>query len=298
MTTSSQVREFPIGPFRESAMRWLDAVGRGEPGDEATPSQAATVMLVRGEPLEVFMIERASTMDFAPSTWVFPGGRVDAADEDVVKAGLLDGFDAEDAGRDLGIDADAAGAVVVCALRELFEEAGVLLVDTNVRGNAVGDGADAGLAAETDGPAEAVGPDVELRTRLEAHEVTFVDVLAGRRLRADLVAAVDRWITPPFEKRRFDTWFFTALLPEGAVADAVSRESQRGRWVRPREMLDEMAAGHVRLLPPTRTGLERLTRAASASEALTQARAATFEPTRPEPLMGPDGPYLRARINL
>ena len=172
MTTSSQVREFPIGPFRESAMRWLDAVGRGEQGDEVTPSQAATVMLVRGEPLEVFMIERASTMDFAPSTWVFPGGRVDAADEDVVKAGLLDGFDAGDAGRDLGIDADAAGAVVVCALRELFEEAGVLLVDTNVRGNAVGDGADAGLAAETDGPAEAAGPDVELRTRLEAHHVT------------------------------------------------------------------------------------------------------------------------------
>ena len=90
----------------------------------------------------------------------------------------------------------------------------------------------------------------------------------------------------------------TAVLPEGAVADAVSRESQRGRWVRPREMLDEMAAGHVRLLPPTRTGLERLTRAVSASEALMQARAATFEPTRPEPLMGPDGPYLRARINL
>ena len=103
MTTSSQVREFPIGPFRESAMRWLDAVGRGEQGDEAAPSQAATVMLVRGEPLEVFMIERASTMDFAPSTWVFPGGRVDAADEDVVKACLLDGFDAEGAGRDLSL---------------------------------------------------------------------------------------------------------------------------------------------------------------------------------------------------
>ena len=118
MATSSQVREFPIGPFRESAMRWLDAVGRGEQGDEATPSQAATVMLVRGEPLEVFMIERASTMDFAPSTWVFPGGRVDVADEDVLKAGLLDGIDAEDVGRDLGINADAAGAVVVCALRE------------------------------------------------------------------------------------------------------------------------------------------------------------------------------------
>ena len=75
-------------------------------------------------------------------------------------------------------------------------------------------------------------------------------------------------------------------------------EASMTRWVRPREMLDEMAAGHVRLLPPTRTGLERLTRAASASEALMQARAAAFEPTRPEPLMGPDGPYLRARINL
>lgn len=269
-------RTFPIGPFGESATRWLAAP---TPEDEhATPARAATVMLVRGAPVEVFMIERASTMDFAPSTWVFPGGRVDRQDAAVVAAGLLDG-DPDAMGARLGVEPALAADVVVCALRELYEEAGVLLV------------------AADDGSA-AVADDVRRRGALERHETSFREVLGERRLLGDAVVAVDRWLTPPFESRRFDTWFFTAMLPLSARAEAVSRESQRGRWVRPSEMLSEMEAGAVKLLPPTRTALERLARSGDAETAMTQARAAAFEPTRPVAVMGESGPYLRATVNL
>lgn len=280
-----QPRDFPIGPFAKAAERWFDDT---QPRPEPTvPAQAATVLLVRGEPVEVFMIERAATMDFAPSTWVFPGGRVDPADlgvDDAPAHRLRSPAGGEQAWADrLGVGHDEALSVLVCALRELFEEAGVLLASE-------GDG-DAIVDVATDEWRAR-------RTQVEAHEVSFTEAAAGLTLRGDLVEAVDRWITPAFESRRFDTWFLTALLPDGATADAVSRESQRGQWVRPEAMLAEAEAGRARLLPPTRTALERLSRASSATEALVQARGFHFLPTRPELLKGPDGPYVHAEVNL
>lgn len=288
MTQAKPTRDFPIGPFAASAAAWLDAPRQRE--EASTPARAATVMLVRGEPLEVFMIERAATMDFAPSTWVFPGGRVDPADAGVLALDDVD-LDLPLGGvgawaRRLGTDDETAVAVLVCALRELFEEAGVL------------------LASEVNGPAS--GPLVdttgaswrERRTQVEAHEVAFTEAVRDLRLRGDLVEAVDRWVTPEFEKRRFDTWFLTALLPQGARAEAVSRESQRGRWVRPETMLDECASGAAQLLPPTRIALERLSRSADAAQALTQARACSFVPTHPRAVRGQNGLHLQAEVNL
>lgn len=280
--------EFGIGPFRESATRWLDdPQARPEP---SPPARAATVMLVRGDPLEVFMIERAATMDFAPSTWVFPGGRVDPGDAGVddlpgERLRLGDGGVQAWATR-IGLPPRDALAVLTCGLRELFEEAGVLLAsgETGAEGDGIVDVSAQGWR--------------ERRTQLEAHEVSFTEVTHGLTLRGDLVEAVDRWVTPEFEKRRFDTWFLTALLPHGARADAVSRESQQGRWVRPAVMLEDSESGGARLLPPTRTALMRLSRAASGPEALAQARRSSFEPTRPRVLKGPDGPYLQAEVNL
>ena len=138
----------------------------------------------------------------------------------------------------------------------------------------------------------------ERRTQVEAHEVAFTEAVRDLRLRGDLVEAVDRWVTPEFEKRRFDTWFLTALLPQGARAEAVSRESQRGRWVRPETMLDECASGAAQLLPPTRIALERLSRSADAAQALTQARACSFVPTHPRAVRGQNGLHLQAEVNL
>lgn len=276
------VHEFGIEPFTESAMAWLKAAD--ERPAPTQPRLAATVMLTRGEPLEVFMIERAHTMDFAPSVWVFPGGGLDAADGEVPLSRLgLGDFGLARWSARAGADVTLGHRLVVAALRELFEEAGVLLA-SNADGVIVDSRTDAWRAT---------------RHAVESHEARFVDVIDGLTLRGDLIEVVDRWVTPEFERRRFDAWFFTALLPEGAEAEAVSRESQSGRWVRPEDMLAEFEAGHVRLLPPTLTALRRLSRASSAEEALEQARAAgTPHPTHPLPHLGPDGPFLRAEVNL
>lgn len=280
------VREFGIGPFRESATAWLTKPD--ERTAPVTPRLAATVMLMRGEPLEVFMIERAATMAFAPSTWVFPGGGIDAHDYETPLEQLGLSADELQAWSDHAgaADADLGRALITAATRELFEEAGVLLaVD------------EAGTLVPTAG--ENAGEWADKRQQLEDHEIGFAEVVQGLTLRPDLISIVDRWITPELEKRRFDAWFFAALLPEGAAAEAVSREAQRGAWVKPSEMLAKADAGEVQLLPPTRTALLRMSRSSSAAAELATAQhAATPVATRPEPVMGPDGPFLRAEVNL
>ena len=280
------VREFGIGPFGASATAWLTRPQ--ERPTPATPRLAATVMLMRGAPLEVFMIERASTMEFAPSSWVFPGGgvdeldyRTDAATLNLDEAGMASWL--RRSGTD---DAELATALLTAATRELFEEAGVLLA-----------------SAEGESIVSTTGPDADewaaRRQQLEAHEIGIAEVLDGLRMRPDLLALVDRWITPEMEKRRFDAWFFAALLPDGAQADAVSRESQRGAWVRPSEMLAKADAGELQLLPPTRTALTRMLRSSDAAGELAAAQQSPpVVATRPLPVMGPDGPFLRAEVNL
>ena len=276
---------FSIDPFRESALEWLHhPEGRTTP---ASPKVAATVMLVRGDPLEVFMIERARTMAFAPSIWVFPGGGVDAADASV-ELGQGEPQQASFARfvERSGLDADAARGLLVAAVRELFEEAGVLLAGDD----------NSGESSFIDTSAQEW---LQLRHAVEHHERSFADVVASLTLRTDRIEWVDRWITPEFERRRFDAWFFVAALPQGAKAEAVSRESQDGRWVRPQEMVDAAQRGEVKLLPPTLTALRRLARAANADVALAQAQAAPVPAaTRPLPYDDENGAYLAAEVNL
>lgn len=224
------------------------------------------------------MLERSARMDFAPSTWVFPGGRVDPLDAQLPLAGDLDGH-VERVGTILDEPADAVRTWLVAAARELFEEAGVLLV-TDENGDFV----------DTSSPAWA-----QARGRLEAHEATWADLIDAARLRLDLLTPVDRWITPEFERRRYDTIFFLAALPDGARAEAVTREAQQGRWVQPQEMLDAADRGEVQLLPPTRTRLRSLVAAGDLTSALRS--AGPVRPTRPWPVAGPDGPFLRAVVN-
>lgn len=280
------VREFGIGPFAESATAWLTRPE--ERTAPATPRLAATVMLMRGDELEVFMIERATTMAFAPSTWVFPGGGVDPRDAETPLEQLgLSTSELEDWAAHAGAETPELGrALITAATRELFEEAGVL------------------LASRTNGDlVDTLGEDAaqwqQRRDDLEAHRLRFEEVIAGLHLRPDLLAVVDRWITPEFEKRRFDAWFFAALLPEGADAQPVSRESQQGQWVRPARMLERADRGEVQLLPPTRTALTRMLRSTSAEDELRAAQQGpTPAPTRPLPHLGENGPYLRAEVNL
>lgn len=210
---------------------------RAEGGVPAVPRVAATVLLLRpsGADFEVYLIRRVAAMAFG-GMYAFPGGGVDPSDSQA----HLDWAGPEPAAWSdrLGLAPDAAQAVVCAAAREVFEEAGVLLAGPDAA-TVVGD---------------VSGDDWEsARQDLEARRTGFADLLAGRRLtlRSDLLLSWSRWITPEFEPRRFDTYFFVALLPEGQRTRDVSGEADHTLWIRPVDALARVEAGELTMLPPT-----------------------------------------------
>jgi 8-oxo-dGTP pyrophosphatase MutT (NUDIX family) len=206
-------------------------------GPPAPARAAATVVLLRAkeqsEAFDVYVLRRRTTMAFG-GVYAFPGGGVDPGDRpETLRTDWPDR---------LGVPAEQAHAVVGAAARELFEEAGVLL---------------AGRADEPDHTVGDVG-DAEwdsYRESVQQRELTMAALLATQRLRLrdDLLLPWARWITPEFEPRRFDTWFFVALLPEAQTARDVSGEADRTAWISPAD------ADGLAMLPPTRSMLNSLT---------------------------------------
>ena len=203
-------------------------------GPPVPPRPAATVVLLRptAEGYEVYLLQRRSTMAFG-GVYAFPGGVVDPSDRpETLRHDWPDR---------LGIPDERARAVVGAAARELFEETGVL------------------LAGHADEPDHTVGDttadDWEAdRARVAARELTMAELLSrrGLRLRDDLLLPWARWITPEFEPKRYDTWFFVALLPEAQTARDVSGEADRTTWISP------AVANGLAILPPTRAMLNDL----------------------------------------
>ena len=183
------------------------------------PRNAATVVLLKpsDEGPVVYLLRRQVSMDFAGGMFVFPGGGVDERDFDAT-VGWAGPTPAEWAQR-LGSDEDMARALVCAAVRETFEESGVLLA---------GPSADEVVADTT-------GEDWEAdRVALESRELAMTDFLTRRGLvlRTDLLGSWDGWLTPVFEPKRYRTWFFVALLPEGQRTRDVSRSPPRWRGSR------------------------------------------------------------------
>jgi 8-oxo-dGTP pyrophosphatase MutT (NUDIX family) len=236
---------------------------RGEP---ATPRPAATVVLLRpqGQTFQLYVLKRAATMVFG-GLHAFPGGGVDPSDRpETVRT---------DWAERLGVPGEQARAIVGAAARELFEEAGVLLagpvdeldrtvsdgsltgVVTHRKESSVRSGAAAGWSDGEAAGGNGVVGDVsaedweEDRAAVAARKLTLTDLLSrrGLRLRDDLLLPWARWITPEFEPKRFDTWFFVALLPDGQTARDVSGESESATWISPE------AADGLAMLPPTRS---------------------------------------------
>ena len=210
----------------------------------ATPRAAATVMLLRPpDPFAVYLLKRAATMVFG-RVHAFPGGGVDPSDRPETFPTTSPSHGGElctDWAARLGVPEEQAKAVVGAAVRELFEEAGVL------------------LAGPVDEPDRTVGdvsdPDWEAdRVAVAARKLTLSELLHSRglRLRDDLLLPWARWITPEFEPKRFDTWFFVALLPAGQTARDVSGETETTQWISP------AAADGLAMLPPTRSMLNDL----------------------------------------
>ncbi len=205
----------------------------------AEPRHASTVVLLRqgeGGP-EAYLLRRVKGMAFAGGMHVFPGGSVDPADEDA-QIGWA-GPPAAQWGTWFGASERLARALVCAAVRETFEECGVLLA---------GESADHLLEDVSSDEWEAE------REALEAREQSLSELLARRGLvlRADLLRPFAHWITPDVEPKRFDTRFFLAQLPAGQVCRDVGGEADERLWVRPGDL------DGLRLMPPTQDSLTRL----------------------------------------
>jgi 8-oxo-dGTP pyrophosphatase MutT (NUDIX family) len=241
----------------------IRALARGEL-EPVVPRRAATVLVLQddGQQPVVHMLRRRTTMAFAAGAYAFPGGGVDPRDERRVRWA---GPAREEWARTLGVDPAEAQAVVCAAVRETFEESGVLLA-----------GPDGGTVV-----ADTTGEDWERdRTALVAHDLAFADFLdrRGLVLRSDLLRAFARWITPEFEERRYDTWFFLAELPAGQRTRDVSGEADRTAWLRPADAVAGYDRGELMMLPPTITMLRDLLPYGSAAAALAAAPGRDLTP--------------------
>ena len=252
---AAQAASFRIAGALGEAARDILA-GHQSPAD---PRDAATVMLLRqvAAGLEVYMLRRKSSMAFAPGAYVFPGGSVDARDADEQIAWT--GPDSAEWGRIFAAPPALARALVCAAVRETFEESGVMLA---------GQSADSVVADTTSDEWEAD------RHALLDRSLSLAELLARRRLvlRADLLRPWSRWITPVVEPRRFDTRFFAAALPAGQLTRDVGGEAAEVAWVNPADALGAGQRGEIRLFPPTAVTLSELTACGDLQTALTGPR--------------------------
>ena len=244
------------------------ALKRGEV--EVPPTRdAATVALLRDAPQgpEVYLLRRVRAMAFAGGMHVFPGGSVDPADAHA-SVGWYGPAPAEFAAA-FGCDEPLARALVCAAVRETFEESGVLLV---------GPSPDELLADVSTDEWEAE------RVALEGREQSLSELLARRGLvlRADLLRPLAHWITPEVEEKRFDTRFFVARVPEGQVCRDAGSEADRRLWVRPQDALDR----GLGMLPPTAVVLTDLAGHPDVESALAAPR--TIRPVLPKLVVGDD----------
>ena len=219
--------------FAEQAAAFAD--GSKAP---AEPRDAATVVLVRpgADGIELYLLRRQVSMEFAGGMCVFPGGGVDPRDFDHTVAWA--GPSPAEWGRRLGVDEAKARALVCAAVRETFEESGVLLA---------GESADSVVADTT-------GADWEAdRAALERRELALTEFLdrRGLVLRTDLLGAWAGWLTPVFEPKRYRTWFFVAELPEGQRTRDVSSESDHVVWLPAMRAVEQAEAREILMLPPT-----------------------------------------------
>ncbi len=260
-----------------------DPTARAQPVE---PVAAVTVILVRDGPaagaagaghvtgLEVLLLERHGDSDFAPGALVFPGGKLERAD-----AALPDGRahlpEPQAWARRLGVaDAARARTMLIAAVRETFEEAGIL------------------LARHEDGTSLAARPLpggelAEVRARMAARDGAhdWTAWLAGQGLVLDLevLAMWSWWVTPAGLPRRFDTRFLIAPLPAGQEASHDAVETTAMRWITPAAALAAHAAGELHVIYPTRCTLEQLAAYPGAGAAVAAARSGAVDLRRIEP---------------
>jgi 8-oxo-dGTP pyrophosphatase MutT (NUDIX family) len=235
---------------------------------------AATIVLLRdtARGLEAYLLRRVASMAFAAGQHVFPGGRVDPADADA--HAHWHGPRPQDWAELLSADAALAHGLVCAAVRETFEESGVLLA-----GEGPGDIVDVS------------GPEWEAeRVALIERRESLQGLLQrrGLGLRADLLRPWAHWITPEIEPRRYDTRFFVAALPAGQDVRDVGGEADATMWLTPQEAIARFDRGELPMLPPTISTLRDLAEFSTAAEALASASSRTIAPVLPRVVIDGD----------
>jgi 8-oxo-dGTP pyrophosphatase MutT (NUDIX family) len=225
---------------------------------------ASTVVLLRdgADGIETWLLTRVRGMAFAAGASVFPGGRVDEADASLPFP--HDGA-ALTAAR-FAVDEARARTLLGAAVRETFEETGVLL---------------SAPVADLSGA----------RTDVEAGRISFGDLLRANNLTVDTAGLRpwSRWVTPAGEVRRYDTHFFVGVLPDGAEAQDVTSESSSAGWFGVRAALESAQRGERMMLPPTLATLASLQNFATVADALASADGRSLEAVQPTVSQGPEG---------
>ena len=226
---------------------------------------AATVMLVRDHPtngLEVFMLQRTLQAVFAKGMYVFPGGRVDAVDNGFELETVCDGLSDVEASTLLGVPAGGLG-FWVAAIRECFEEAGVLLARSVVSNDIVRFDDETKIARFN-----------VARHAVHDGKLSLIQLCEQEQLRlvTDNIHYVSHWVTPVGEPRRFDTRFFIARAPDAQEPLHDDNETIASLWVAPAEALAMHKRGELAMIPPTTSNLEFLVPHATADGALQAAQ--------------------------
>ncbi|MEO9181696.1 MAG: NUDIX hydrolase [Acidimicrobiales bacterium] len=229
-----------------------------------SPRPAATVLTLRDAPegYEILMLRRNLNSDFVGGAYVFPGGAVDAADAGTSGERLALGLNDATASTRLGLEGGGLAYYLAC-LRELFEEAGLL------------------LACNLEGTPVHLADDVTLRrmarSRREVNDgsLGFVAMMNREELLLDCrgLEYLAHWITPVGPPRRFDTRFFVALAPQGQVATHDAGETVADQWVRPKDALKAYRRGELDMILPTVRNLEAIAEFSTSTQVLDYARS-------------------------
>lgn len=270
-----------ILPFDRLPPGFADTI-ENPPDTPVTARPAATIVLMREGTggLETLLLRRVRTSGFVPGAYVFPGGRVDADDAGPRLLDRTRGLTAESAAGRLGLPLDAdppAAAYAIAAIREAFEETG-LLVGRRSDGTPV--------------PPAATDPEVaRQRARLLVDEDLFADVLdsLGARLEGSAVEYVAHWITPEVEPRRYDTRFFAAAVEGETPVSVHAAEMTDFVWIRPAAALDASRAGKMPMVFPTLKTLEGLADFETPESALAAYREFTIPTILPRLVKTPTG---------
>lgn len=220
------------------------------------------------DPLEVFMVVRHHQIDFASGALVFPGGKVDEKDELAL-----------DLCRDGDPDPDKR-TLQIAAIREAFEECGILLARPNGSDQLV-----SGAKLKT----------LEhYREPLAKSEIGIREFLEKENLElaCDLLVPFAQWITPEMMPKRFDTYFYLAVAPADHLAIHDGHESVDSVWISPRDALAGNESGRYTIIFPTRLNVELIAESTSVQSALDDARARKIVPVLPWMEKREDGNYI------